>query len=322
MKKTLLATLSLSLVLAACDWTGPTGETTSEPTTVSGYQELSGNVIGNGEKSVLFFHAAWCPMCQQKDQKLAELYSSQKIPVKTYRVDYDTSDSLKQLYGVGMQDTFVLIDENGDALKKEVAPSFTKVKRLLFLNLEEAKAMEADDAMEGDDKMAMEKEDVGEAMEAMEKEDIGDAMEAMVKEEEMEEGDAMEAMEKEEAPLAMEKIEEDSVDKMVMEKPTVAAAGSYSAFADGVIGNGKTSVLFFHAAWCPKCKANDGILSDLYGSEQFPRSVYKVDFDASTDLRAKYGVTGQDTFIVIDGSGNEVERTRFPSPSALRDLLG
>mgnify|MGYP002152453912 CR=1 FL=1 len=114
-----------------------------------------------------------------------------------------------------------------------------------------------------------------------------------------------------------------SVAEIPTTKPTkVAADGSYTEYTPGVIGNGEESVLFFHATWCPKCKANDGRLKEYYGSAKYPRSVYKIDFDTSLDLKKQFGVTGQDTFIVIDGNGNEVERVRFPSSTALRDLLG
>jgi thiol-disulfide isomerase/thioredoxin len=102
----------------------------------------------------------------------------------------------------------------------------------------------------------------------------------------------------------------------------LASEGSYTAFKDGVIGNGETSVLFFHATWCPACKKNNGLLESWYGAEQFMRSVYKIDFDTAIELRKQFGVTGQDTFVLIDGSGNEIERVSFPSQSALRALLG
>lgn len=102
----------------------------------------------------------------------------------------------------------------------------------------------------------------------------------------------------------------------------LAEQGIYTEYHEGIIGNGQKSVLFFHATWCPKCKENDGRLKEFYGSSDYPRSVYKVDYDTSSDLKSQYGVTGQDTFILIDENGREIERVRFPSRSALRDLLG
>lgn len=279
MKKTAIAMITLSLFLVACKGQQAVKPTPRPTATAGGYQDFQSSVIGNGEKSVLFFHASWCPMCQDKDKKLTELYESSKVPVKTYKVDFDTSTDLKQQYGITMQDTFVLIDGSGEVVKKEAAPSFSGVKRLLYLNIDPAKAME---------------EKPKSMMEGMER--MNDRADMEV-----------------DAPT-----EVPSLPKI----GRTGAQGTYTAFSSDVIGNGEESVLFFHAAWCPKCKANDGLLTTYYGAEAFPRSTYKIDFDSATELRAHYGVTGQDTFILIDGSGNEISRTRFPSPSALKDLLG
>lgn len=98
--------------------------------------------------------------------------------------------------------------------------------------------------------------------------------------------------------------------------------GTYSSYVDGVIGNGMESVLFFHAAWCPYCIANDMRLQNWYGSDAFPRSTYKIDYDTADELKKLFNVTNQDTFILIDGNGNELKRVTFPSESALRELLG
>lgn len=98
----------------------------------------------------------------------------------------------------------------------------------------------------------------------------------------------------------------------------------YTDFRDEVIGNGMGSVLFFHAAWCPYCIKNDQRLTGWFSDPgpDFPiYSVYKIDYDDRTDLRQRYGVTSQDTFILIDREGNEVERLSFPSESSLYDLL-
>lgn len=118
--------------------------------------------------------------------------------------------------------------------------------------------------------------------------------------------------------MAMEKQEDAPVKEVVKAE----GSGEYTAYTDGVIGNGQTSVLFFHATWCPACKKNSGLLDSWYGAEDFPRSVYKVDYDTSAALKKQYGITGQDTFVLIDGNGKALERVTFPSQSALRALLG
>jgi thiol:disulfide interchange protein len=64
-------------------------------------------------------------------------------------------------------------------------------------------------------------------------------------------------------------------------------------------------VLFFNAQWCSTCKvARDNIESDLAGIPS-GLTIVVVDFDTATDLRQKYGVTVQHTFVQVDADGNE-----------------
>lgn len=61
-------------------------------------------------------------------------------------------------------------------------------------------------------------------------------------------------------------------------------------------------VLFFHATWCPSCKATEESLNKE-APEGF--TVVKVDFDSETDLRKKYGITQQHTFVSVNEAGEK-----------------
>ncbi len=69
---------------------------------------------------------------------------------------------------------------------------------------------------------------------------------------------------------------------------------------------GTKVVYFFHAPWCPTCRATeraiarDGIPAGL--------TLVKVDFDSEGDLRKQYGVTTQHTFVQVDASGAELAK--------------
>ena len=137
-----------------------------------------------------------------------------------------------------------------------------------------------------DEKMAMEKKTETEAM--MKKEE--DA--AMEKDAMQKAGDAMEK----------------SGD--AMEKDTAMAKhGAYVTLADYTKDPSKyadsTKVYFFHASWCPICQSIDKeITADV---TKIPTGVtlIKTDFDTSTSLRQKYGVTTQYTFVQVDSNDNE-----------------
>jgi thiol-disulfide isomerase/thioredoxin len=67
-------------------------------------------------------------------------------------------------------------------------------------------------------------------------------------------------------------------------------------------------VLFYNAYWCSTCKAaRDGFES---GMDTMPEdlTIVLVDFDENTEMRKKYDVIVQHTFVQIDSAGNELQR--------------
>lgn len=61
--------------------------------------------------TILFFYAPWCPECRAFDKAI----QSGDVPsgVQILKVDYDSSQALRQTYGVTIQTTFVRVDTNG-----------------------------------------------------------------------------------------------------------------------------------------------------------------------------------------------------------------
>lgn len=101
------------------------------PTASVGYAAYSDGVVGNGEPSLLFFYASWCPKCQTNDGLLTDAYDAGKGAISTYKVDYDTADALKEQFGVVQQDTFVLIDGDGNVVKTAAFPSKEELHSLI-----------------------------------------------------------------------------------------------------------------------------------------------------------------------------------------------
>ncbi len=102
------------------------------------------------------------------------------------------------------------------------------------------------------------------------------------------------------------------------------AKGSYVAYNASALQDGHVKVLFFHAGWCPLCKGADTSLKGWYGSEATTPeiTVYKVNYDTETDLKAAYGVTYQHTFVKVDGQGNMIAKIQTPSEEQLKEFLG
>jgi thiol:disulfide interchange protein len=72
---------------------------------------------------------------------------------------------------------------------------------------------------------------------------------------------------------------------------------------------GKPVVIHVHADWCPTCKLQALILTDLFKSPSFrDYTVLRVDFDTQQDVRKALRVGAQSTLIVYRGR-NEVARS-------------
>lgn len=103
---------------------------------------------------------------------------------------------------------------------------------------------------------------------------------------------------------SVEKWEKDLDNTPIIE---TKASWEYKSYNQWEIANIKWNiVLFFHAGWCPSCKTTDKKLN----LEQIPENltILKVDYDSENDLKKKYEVTTQHTFVQIDNSWNLVNK--------------
>ena len=159
----------------------------------------------------------------------------------------------------------------------------------------------ADSAME----KAKEVADDPEAMMDKGKEMVGDAAEgAMDKGKEVME-DAKDEVMEEGKKMVGEAVKE-AGENMVKEARGTGEYADYSA--DKVAAADGKVVLDFYADWCPSCRALDKDItanaSDIPGDV----TILKVDFDAETDLKKKYGVTQQHTLVQITSAGEQVAK--------------
>jgi thiol-disulfide isomerase/thioredoxin len=84
---------------------------------------------------------------------------------------------------------------------------------------------------------------------------------------------------------------------------------------------GKPILIAIHASWCPVCKAQKPILSELMAEPKFKDLVYFIiDFDSQKDLVQRFGAQKQSTLIAFKGpneQGRSVGDTNRQSIAAL-----
>jgi thiol-disulfide isomerase/thioredoxin len=88
---------------------------------------------------------------------------------------------------------------------------------------------------------------------------------------------------------------------------TPVAPGTYTDYSESKVASTTgTKLLFFHAPWCPQCRALD---QDIRASSlPSNTTIFKVDYDSNQALRQKYGVTLQTTIVSVDGGGNLLKK--------------
>ncbi len=84
---------------------------------------------------------------------------------------------------------------------------------------------------------------------------------------------------------------------------------------------GRPILIAIHASWCPTCKAQAAILSELRADPRFKDLAYFViDFDSQKDLVNRFGARMQSTLIAFKGqkeAGRSVGDTERASIYAL-----
>ena len=75
-------------------------------------------MLADGKRVVLFFHAAWCPTCNLADRRIREAAHQIPSDVAIIKVDYDREKALVDAYDVLYQHTFVQLTEGGSLVTK------------------------------------------------------------------------------------------------------------------------------------------------------------------------------------------------------------
>lgn len=113
-----------------------------------------------------------------------------------------------------------------------------------------------------------------------------------------------------EKPMMDAKMDDKMMDDSMMKKESAMMKSTgYISYDESrvseALASGQKVVLFFHATWCPSCKALDKVINSSLSSIPADTLIVKVDFDSSTDLKKKYRVVGQHTTVILNADGSE-----------------
>lgn len=95
-------------------------------------------------------------------------------------------------------------------------------------------------------------------------------------------------------------------------KPYSAAALAEAQKAD------KPVALHFRADWCPTCRAQDKVLESLKTEPGLDLTVFAVNYDTEKDLKRRFQINSQSTFVVLKG---QKETSRLVGDTSKLNIL-
>ena len=122
-------------------------------------------------------------------------------------------------------------------------------------------------------------------------------------------------------PITTTTPETTSSSTMSGEATSMMKSGSYEVYAPDKLARAATGsvVLFFHASWCPSCRALDADIKAHMSQIPEKLTILDVDYDNSSALKQKYGVTYQHTLVQVDQNGTLV--TKWSASPTLVDIV-
>ena len=105
-------------------------------------------------------------------------------------------------------------------------------------------------------------------------------------------------------------MEGEKEDKMMGDSTMMADHGSYIDYSQQNFENNKDKkrILFFYAAWCPTCRPADANFKANLDELPSDTVLFRVNYDTEKDLKQKYNITYQHTYVQVDENGNEVAK--------------
>lgn len=106
-------------------------------------------------------------------------------------------------------------------------------------------------------------------------------------------------------------IDEDSETEMSDTEPESIAEvkpGRFEEYKESKLSESGYSetIIFFYAPWCPECRAFEMAIDEQGVPDGI--QILQLDYDSSDELKAKYGVTLQTTFVKVDKDGELISK--------------
>ena len=91
--------------------------------------------------------------------------------------------------------------------------------------------------------------------------------------------------------------------------PNAVSRGTFTEYSPEKLALAESGdvVLFFHASWCPSCRALETDIKASLSDIPANTHILKIDYDSATALRQQYGVVRQHTLVNVAADGTTIK---------------
>jgi hypothetical protein len=126
--------LSLLVLLAACGEPAVSDAPTDIPVDAGSENVpmyVTDSVPPSRTKALLFFFKQQDPFSRKNDTLVRQLYGSGAAKVSTFRLEFSSATGARLTYGVLLEDTFVLLGQDGERVASILHPTPQELRSLL-----------------------------------------------------------------------------------------------------------------------------------------------------------------------------------------------
>ena len=100
-------------------------------------------------------------------------------------------------------------------------------------------------------------------------------------------------------------------------------AGTYAPYSADQLSKASSGnvVLFFKASWCPTCVSTEKDINSNLDKIPSDLTILAVDYDKETELKKKYGITTQHSFVKVDKDGKELKKSPYGQTKTLENII-
>lgn len=221
------------------------------------YEQNSG-MIKSDKITVLDFYASRCPSCRASHKKILDEVLTLPSNIQVLNVDYDNSEDLRKKYEVTSQHTFVLVDRDGNMIKKtQWLMGVNDIINFVW------------------DYSHLSSEDIQANIDQVNKSS------SWTNETELEKADM----------------------KKTLPTQTPWVYMDYESGKSMIGQSDKKVALFFHAERCPACRLAEKNIITNKDTIDSNIVLLKVDYDTASELKQKYGITSQTSYVLLNSDG-------------------